>query len=67
MQYEWDEEKNRINREKHGISFEIAALVFEDECCLVLLDRIDQAGEQRWHAIGALCPEDRLRPSACRD
>lgn len=53
MQYEWDAGKDRINQEKHGISFDVAALVFEDERCLVLLDRIDEAGEQRWHAIGA--------------
>jgi uncharacterized DUF497 family protein len=52
MQYEWDEAKNRVNIEKHGLSFEIAALVFEDEHCIVLVDRIDDAGEQRWHAIG---------------
>ena len=57
MQYEWDEEKSRINQEKHGVSFEIAALVFEDERCLVLLDRIDETGEQRWHAIGTVSIE----------
>jgi len=53
MCYEWDEEKNRLNQTKHGISFEMAALVFEDERCLVRIDRIDEMGEQRWHAIGA--------------
>lgn len=53
MRYEWDEEKNRLNQERHGISFEIAALVLEDYRCLVRLDRIDESGEQRWHAIGA--------------
>jgi uncharacterized protein len=52
MHYEWDEEKNRLNQKKHGISFEVAALVFEDENCLVLLDRVDDTGEQRWLAIG---------------
>jgi uncharacterized DUF497 family protein len=31
----------------------VAALVFEDEHCLVALDRIDETGEQRWYAIGA--------------
>jgi uncharacterized DUF497 family protein len=36
-----------------GISFELAALVFEDTRCLVGLDRIDETGEQRWHVIGA--------------
>jgi uncharacterized DUF497 family protein len=33
--------------------FELATLAFEDERCLVNLDRIDETGEQRWHAIGA--------------
>ena len=60
MRYEWDERKNRLNQKKHRISFEIAALVFEDECCLVRPDRVDETGEQRWHAIGAarLSPDD---------
>jgi hypothetical protein len=31
----------------------LAALVFEDERCLIGLDRIDETGERRWHAIGA--------------
>ena len=31
----------------------MAALVFEDERCLVGLDHIDETGERRWHAIGA--------------
>jgi uncharacterized DUF497 family protein len=53
MRYEWDEEKNRLNQKKHGVSFEMAALVFEDEYCLVGMDRVDETGEHRWHAIGA--------------
>ena len=53
MRYEWDEEKNRLNQKKHGVSFEIASLVFEDEHCLVGLDRVDETGEARWHAVGA--------------
>jgi uncharacterized DUF497 family protein len=53
MRYEWDERKNRQNQRKHGgISFELAALVFEDPNCLIELDRVDEAGEQRWHALG---------------
>jgi uncharacterized protein len=55
VRYEWDEAKNQRNqREHHGISFELAALVFEDERCLIGLDRVDESGEQRWHAIGAV-------------
>jgi uncharacterized DUF497 family protein len=58
VRYEWDEEKNHRNQKKHdGISFELAALVFEDEHCLIGLDRIDERGEQRWHAIGAVSIE----------
>jgi uncharacterized DUF497 family protein len=52
--------KIRLNRTKHGISFEMAALVFEDERCLVRQDRVDDVGEQRWHAIGAA----RIEPDA---
>jgi uncharacterized DUF497 family protein len=54
MWFEWDEGKNRLNRRKHGVSFELASLVFEDEGCLVRRDRIDgETGEQRWQAVGA--------------
>jgi uncharacterized protein len=53
VRYEWDAAKNRQNQRKHGgISFELAALVFEDEHCLIGADRIDEGGEQRWHALG---------------
>ncbi len=57
MPYEWDQRKNRQNRRKHGISFELAALVFEDEDRLICLDRVDETGEQRWLAIGAVSVE----------
>ena len=62
MRYEWDKAKNLHNQQKHnGISFELAALVFEDERCIVGPDRIDdETGEQRWHAIGAV----RIEPGA---
>lgn len=54
MRFEWDQAKNRRNQQKHRISFEDAALVFQDEDCLLVPDRIDPSGEQRWHAIGAV-------------
>lgn len=31
LQFEWDENKNKANRQKHSISFEKAKEVFEDE------------------------------------
>ena len=57
MRYEWDEQKNRENRRKHGVSFELATLVFEDERCLMYPDRVDSSGEQRWHAVGLTAME----------
>jgi uncharacterized DUF497 family protein len=59
VRYEWDEAKNLLNQRKHGgVSFELAALVFEDEYCLIAADRVDSAtGQQRWHAIGAVRKE----------
>jgi uncharacterized DUF497 family protein len=63
MRYEWDETKNLRNRRKHGgISFELAALVFEDERCLIYPDRVDcKSEEQRWHAVGAAQIEPEVR------
>ena len=54
MRYEWDERKNRENQRKHGVAFELASRVFDDERCLIRFDRVDEAGEQRWHALGAV-------------
>ena len=59
MRFEWDEWKDRENQRKHGISFDLATLVFEDENCLIRRDRVDESGEQRWHAIGSIS----IRPS----
>jgi uncharacterized protein len=57
MRYEWDQRKNRENQRKHGISFQAAALVFADENCLFTMDRVDEGGEQRWIALGAVSIE----------
>jgi uncharacterized protein len=58
VRYEWDEGKNRQNQRRHdGISFELAALVFEDDHCLIGPDRVDETGELRWHALGAVSVE----------
>ena len=49
--FEWDENKNRKNRVKHGVSFQIARLIFEDPNLITRKDR-DVEGEQRWQTIG---------------
>jgi uncharacterized protein len=51
--FEWDVDKNENNQRKHGISFETAALVFEDPNRLLFIDRVEK-GEERWHAIGSV-------------
>lgn len=51
MQYEWDEEKNRINIRKHGIDFTDAIDVFNHPV-LVALDGREDYGEERWIALG---------------
>lgn len=49
---EWDMDKNEINKKKHGISFEAAALVFADEYYLELYDDEHSMDEDRYIAIG---------------
>lgn len=52
LKFEWDEDKERINRQKHGISFETAALVFEDEDRLEVFDEGHSIDEDRYITIG---------------
>jgi len=51
MRIVWDQNKNRSNRAKHKVSFEVASLVFEDPLHLSRIDRIVD-GEVRWQTIG---------------
>ena len=53
MRFEWDEQKNRRNLTRHGISFETAALVFDDPLQLSVQDRTEN-GEVRWKTTGAV-------------
>ncbi len=51
MKIIWHELKNQTNRRKHGIRFELAQAVFEDENYLMRQDRVED-GEMRWQTIG---------------
>lgn len=53
MQFEWDEAKNRANREKHGIGFDRAVRVFENDVVTVSAHP-GQDGEVRYKTIGVL-------------
>lgn len=52
LRFEWDEEKAKINQRKHGISFETAALVFEDEERIEIFDEEHSGQEDRYITIG---------------
>jgi uncharacterized protein len=49
--FSWDDAKNRSNLKKHGVSFEAAALVFDDPLHVSKLERAVE-GEERWQTIG---------------
>jgi len=51
LRFEWDENKNRANQVKHGLSFEEAMQVFRDPLHMTVPDQFVD-GEQRWHTFG---------------
>lgn len=53
MKFEWDENKNQSNFEKHGIYFEEAVEVFKSDCLTWIDDRKDY-GETREITIGEI-------------
>ncbi|MBQ9625452.1 MAG: BrnT family toxin [Clostridia bacterium] len=52
LSFEWDEKKNKINTEKHGISFEEAKTVFWDENALLEYDALHSKDEDRFRILG---------------
>ena len=50
--FEWDEEKARQNFIKHGVRFETAAHVFEDEERIEIFDDLHSSREPRYQVIG---------------
>ena len=54
MIFEWDEKKEQINIERHGVNFRIAAQIFLDDNVLQRMDDIHSFGEIRMQAIGAV-------------
>ena len=53
MKFEWDDSKNIINQEKHGVSFEEAKEVFDDALQISRLDKRFNYFEERWITLGA--------------
>ena len=53
--FEWDEDKDRINKRKHGISFEEALQAFDDPDFLEFRDEIHSTQcEVRIKGVGAI-------------
>lgn len=50
--FEWDENKNRLNLQKHGVSFEEAVTVFNDDDALIFDDPDHSFGEERFLILG---------------
>jgi uncharacterized DUF497 family protein len=56
--FEWDDVKAVTNQADHGITFDMARLVFRDPFALDWLDESDNHGEDRFAVIGMV--EERL-------
>jgi uncharacterized protein len=50
--FEWDEAKNRLNQEKHGVAFELAQFAFFDERRVIAEDLGHSDKEQRYYCFG---------------
>jgi hypothetical protein len=52
LRFEWDPRKNRLNQQKHGVSFEEAEGVFADEHGLFMSDPEHSGNEDRFILLG---------------
>jgi uncharacterized protein len=52
--FEWDEDKNKINRKTHGIFFEEILEVFDDPAFLTGFDYEHSDTEDRYYGVGNL-------------
>jgi uncharacterized protein len=53
MQFEWDDKKNELNIQRHGIDFADVVEMFNHPM-LIALDTRQNYGEDRWIGIGLL-------------
>ena len=50
--FQWDEQKNKINQQKHGISFKEAESVFFDDDAIQFWDEEHSQEEERFLLLG---------------
>ena len=65
MQFEWDPNKNEINKQKHKISFEEAQTVFYDEYAILFDDPDHSDKEDRFIILGLSQRENLCIVSHC--
>ena len=52
MHFDWDENKNELNKKKHGISFEEASTAFFDDKAILFDDPEHSELEERFLLLG---------------
>ena len=52
FQFEWDEVKANANVRKHGVAFELARTIFNDQRLLTVADLEHSETEERWFSVG---------------
>ena len=50
--FEWDDDKERLNRQKHGVSFVLAQYAFADPRRVILADEQHSSEEVRHYCLG---------------
>jgi len=50
--FEWDDDKDKLNQKKHGVSFALAQLSFMDYNRVILEDLEHSEGEKRYYCVG---------------
>jgi uncharacterized protein len=53
LRFEWNKSKAKDNEAEHGVSFELAKIVFKDPLAVEFLDDRQDYGEERFVIIGA--------------
>jgi len=77
FEFEWDDEKAEDNLEKHGVSFEEGATIFNDPLIATVFDPDHSEDEERYISIGTSVQEhllvvvhterdERIRLISCR-
>jgi uncharacterized DUF497 family protein len=50
--FEWDDDKDRVNLQKHGVAFALAQHAFVDPRRVILVDEQHSSEEARYYCLG---------------